>query len=331
MNKKLAALLAVASLGVVGAWSAESAGPTPTASPAGVTLTWLGTAGWQISDGNTVILVDPYLSRLRAPPPPGAAPLPAGDTRPEYGWDGRPESDRATIDAHIQRADFVLVTHAHFDHIFDVPYIVKRTGATVIGTESTANILRAYGMPERQLITVRGGEDYQFNGFSLRVIPSLHSPIDHKHYFSSQTAPSGMKSPLTLEQMHPEGGTLGYLVRIGGHEILAFGGMNYIERELEGLRPDVVLVGANASRRENYDYCGRLMRVLGYPALVLPTHWDNFLLPYDASQRVALEALQGFLGEVTAASPHTRVVVPQYFEAIPLPPRESSTPAANGR
>ena len=132
-----------------------------------------------------------------------------------------------------------------------------------------------------------------------------------------------MKAPLTLQQLHPEGGTLAYLIRIRAHEILAFGGMNYIERELEGLRPDVVLVGANASRRENYDYCGRLMRVLGYPTLVLPTHWDNFLLPYGASQRVALEALQGFLAEVRVASPHTRVVVPEYFQEIPLPPRRT--------
>lgn len=316
MNKCIAALLLVMAFGVEGASSAER--DPPGALPE-VAVTWLGNAGWQVSEGNTVILVDPYLSRIRAPAPPGAPPLPASDTRRAYGWEDRPESDRTTIDAHIHHADLVLVTHAHYDHIFDVPYIAERTGATVVGSESTTNILRAYGIAERQLITVRGGEDYQFNGFSLRVIPSLHSPLDHKHYFSSQTAPPGMKAPLTLQQMHPEGGTLAYLIRIGAHEILAFGGMNYIERELEGLRPDVVLVGANASRRENYDYCGRLMRVLGYPALVLPTHWDNFLLPYGASQRVAVEALQSFLDEVTAASPRTRVVVPEYFQAIALP------------
>ena len=120
-----------------------------------MTLTWLGNAGWQVSDANTVILVDPYLSRIRAPAPPGAPLLPAGDVRPAYGWDDRPETDRATIDAHIHRADFVLITHAHYDHIFDVPYIAERTGATVIGSESTANILRAYGIAERQLVTAR--------------------------------------------------------------------------------------------------------------------------------------------------------------------------------
>ncbi len=80
---------------------------------------------------------------------------------------------------------------------------------------------------------------------------------------------------------------------------------------------------ANASRRENYDYCGRLMRALGYPALVLPTHRDNFLLPYGASQRAALDALQGFIGEVSAAAAHTHVVVPEYFEGISLPARSS--------
>jgi L-ascorbate metabolism protein UlaG (beta-lactamase superfamily) len=274
-----------------------------------------------VSHGDTTILVDPYLSRIRGPAPPGAPPLPAGDARPAYDWGDRPETDRATVDTHIHRANFVLVTHTHFDHIFDVPYIAQKTGATVIGSESTANVLRAYGIADDRLITIRGGEDFQFKGFSLRVIPSLHSPLDHKHYFSSQSAPLGMKAPLTLKQMHTEGGTFGYLIRIGGHEILAFGGMNYIERELQGLRPDVVLVGANASRHENYDYCGRLMRALGYPALVLPTHWDNFLLPYGASQRAELEAVQVFVGEVAAASPHTRVVVPEYFQAIPLPPR----------
>jgi hypothetical protein len=39
-----------------------------------------------------------------------------------------------------------------------------------------------------------------------------------------------MKTPLTLEQIHAEGGTLAHLIRFPEHQILAFGGMNYIER-----------------------------------------------------------------------------------------------------
>jgi L-ascorbate metabolism protein UlaG (beta-lactamase superfamily) len=285
-----------------------------------VVLRWLGTAGWEISDGTTVILVDPYVSRIFGPQPPGRTPYARtpGDTRPDYGWDDVATPDAAAIDAHVPRADFVLVTHTHYDHVLDVPAIALKTHAMVIGTESTENVMRAYKVPEEQLITVRGGEDYEFGAFSLRVIPSLHSPLDHKRYFSSEKAPEGMKGPLTLRQMHPEGGTLAYLVRFHGHQILAFGGMNYIEREIEGLEPDVVLVGAAGSRKENYDYCGRLMRDLHFPALVLPTHWDNFIAPFEASQQASIDALQSLIEEMKTASPKTQVTVPKYFEAIPL-------------
>jgi L-ascorbate metabolism protein UlaG (beta-lactamase superfamily) len=188
----------------------------------------------------------------------------------------------------------------------------------VIGTESTVNVMRAYGVPEAQLITVRGGEDYEFHSFSVKVISSLHSPLDHKHYFSSETTPANLKAPLTLRQIHPEGGTLAYLVRIGGQRILVFGGMNYIEQELVGLRPDVALVGAAGSRKEIYDYTARLMRVLGNPPLVIPTHWDNFLIPYGASQQAAIDAVQEFVREVQSVSRSTSVIVPKYFEAITL-------------
>lgn len=287
-----------------------------------ITLRYMGTAAWEITDGKTVILVDPYLSRLYGPQPPGRPPFARapGDKRPQYGWTDFAVPDKDVIDSHIKQADFILVTHTHYDHVLDVPHIASKTGATVVGTESTENVLRAYNIPEKQLITVRGGEDYDFGTFSLRVIPSLHSPLDHKHYFSSATAPAGMKAPLTLEQMHPEGGTLAYLIRFHGHQILAFGGMNYIEREIQGLTPDVVLVGAAGSRKEIYDYTGRLMRDLNYPALVVPTHWDNFTTPYGASQQPQMEALQSFVEEVTAASPKTKIIVPKYFEPIVLEP-----------
>lgn len=290
-----------------------------------VVLRWLGTAGWEISDGATVILIDPYLSRINGPRPPGAGsagtPIP-GDTRKLYGWDDAAVPDEAVIDSHIPRADFVLVTHTHYDHVLDVPHIALKTHARVIGTESTENVLRAYSVPEEQLITVRGSEDYELGTFSLKVIPSLHSALDHKHYFSSAKAPEGMKAPLTLKQMSPEGGTLAYLVRFHGHRILAFGGMNYIEREMEGLKPDVALVGASGSRKEIYDYAGRLMRALSFPPLVIPTHWDNFFVPYGGSQQPAIEAVQSFVQEVQAASPKTKVIVPKYFEAIALDPAE---------
>jgi hypothetical protein len=177
-----------------------------------VVLKYMGAAGWEISDGTTVILIDPYLSRINGPQPPGNPyPPTSGDTRPLYTWDDIAVPDTVAIDSHIQRADFILVTHTHYDHDLDVP--------------------------------------------------SARSKVCDR---------------------------------------------------------DVVLVGAGASRREIHDYTGRLIRDLGFPAVVLPTHWDNFLAPYGASQQPAIDALQSFVQEVRAVSPKTKVIVPKYFEPIPL-------------
>jgi len=116
-----------------------------------------------------------------------------------------------------------------------------------------------------------------------------------------------------------EGGTLAYLIRIGGRQILVFGSMNFIEREVEGLRPDVALIGAMPERREIHEYTSRLLRAIGYPRMVLPTHWDRFNVTYDVSQAPAIERLQSFIAEVKAASPKTDVRIPKYFEAIEIP------------
>jgi L-ascorbate metabolism protein UlaG (beta-lactamase superfamily) len=117
-----------------------------------------------------------------------------------------------------------------------------------------------------------------------------------------------------------EGGTLAYLIRIGGHQVILFGSMNYIERELEGLRPDVALIGAMPERNNIDDYTKRLMRVLGNPAVVLPTHWDRFNVPYSVSQQPAIDRLQSFVAEVKAVSPETKVIVPEYFQPVSIGP-----------
>lgn len=307
----------VATLGALGI--PASAATPETQRRTTLELQYLGTAGWTIRSGTITILVDPYISRINGPPPPGLPRYSApGDSRPKYHWDDVAVADERAIDSRVVAADFLLVTHTHYDHVLDVPYIARKTGAVVIGTESTQNVMRAYGVPERNLLTVRGGEDYAFDSFSLKVVPSLHSALDHKRYFSSAVAPPGLKEPLTLRQIHPEGGTLAYLVRFFQTQVLVFGSMNYIEREIDGLRPDVVIAGAGQSRREIFRYTDRLMQLLHKPALVLPTHWDNFLAPYGASQAPALDALKTFADEVKAASSETRMLVPHYFEVIEI-------------
>ncbi len=276
-----------------------------------VRLTYLGNAGWEITDGRRVILVDPFLTqfaRWTNSAADAAGPAP----------DALYPADTALINRHVTRADYILITHGHSDHALDAGYISRRTGATIVGHETAANLARAYGVTDSSLITVIGGEDYEFDDFSLRVIPNIHSALDKKHYYNNTrgivgTAPRGLRAPLRRKD-YVEGGNLAYLLRIAGHEILIMGSMNYIEREMEGLRPDIALVGANSQRLEIHNFTGRLMRALGRPALVIPTHADAYGDPKPSP--AALADRTRFQREVAAASPSSRYLFPTWFEPI---------------
>ena len=294
-----------------------------------VHLTHLGSAGWEISDGDRVILLDPYLSRLRITGQFGTYTTPSlpGDMRRVFGPEDDLVGDEAAVDAHITRADFILHSHSHFNHTVDMPYIARKTGATVIGTESTTNLARAGGVPESQLLSVHGGEDYAFGTFSVKVIPSLHSALNGKHFFDSRVVPRDFRGPRRLGN-DVEGGTLAYLLRLAGYEILWFGSMNFIEREVAGLRPDVAMIAAARQRLEIHDYTGRLMRALGLPGVVFATHWDEQSFPFGAPQDERLREAQVFVNEVKAVSPRTRVILPLHFERHTLPPHSSATSTA---
>ncbi|HEX7048916.1 MAG TPA: MBL fold metallo-hydrolase [Longimicrobiales bacterium] len=291
--------------------------------PAPVTLTYLGTAGWQLTDGEVVILVDPYISRLPTSRFRGAHWTRTGYVEDSPGSAPVLKPDTAAVDAHIRRADLILIAHSHHDHLLDAPYIARRTGARIIGTETTSRLARAAGVPDSQVITVRGGEDYSFGSVSVKVIPSLHSAAGGMGYFDGRVARKDLAPPLRVTDF-VEGGTLAYLVRIGGREVLFISSANYIEREIEGLRPDAAVVAIGA-RQYVYDYTRRLLAALGDPPLILPNHWDGYTLPYDDPRATGsegiLRGLEAFRQEVLRYSPRTEVRTPKYFEAIRVPRR----------
>jgi L-ascorbate metabolism protein UlaG (beta-lactamase superfamily) len=282
-------------------------------------FTYLGAAGWEITDGKIVVIVDPYLTRLKDNTP-NDRPAPE-DTRRQVSRGVPIMPDTAVIDAHIRRADYILITHTHPDHALDMPYIARKTRATVIGTESTANLARALGVPERQIRSVSGHEDLRFDGISVLVVPSLHG------LFSRPSDPNAPRPPPRIFPAtarppfwitdYVEGGTLAYLLRIGGRQILIFGSMNYRESELTALRPDIAIVGAMPERANIDDYTARLMRALGNPAVVLPTHWDRFNTPYELGQpQIAMDRVRAFMEEVKVASPSTRVILGEHLKPM---------------
>src|SRR2546426_4654095 len=120
-----------------------------------VTLDWLGVATFRLTVGERVIFLDAYMDRVPAAPPVGLGA------------------------AEVARADYVLVGHSHFDHLWGAERIAARTGATVIGSHETIRLLHdPDGIAEEQLIAVAGGEPLDLgDGMHVRVYPSRDSCI----------------------------------------------------------------------------------------------------------------------------------------------------------
>ena len=223
-------------------------------------LKYLGAAGWEITDQKTTVLIDPYLSRIKLVGNSTTKTIATSalnrdwgdDKRPKYFRDDYFEPDTSVINSYIKNADYIFVHHTHFDHAADVPYIAKITGATVIGTESLANLLRAHGLPNEQIITVKGGEDYSFDNFSVKVLPSLHSALRKKQYFSSDIIPKNVKTPMQIKEF-VEGNSLMFYFRFNNDKILTMGSMNFLENEIKGLNPNILLAGSANSRKEIYN------------------------------------------------------------------------------
>jgi len=272
--------------------SAAPAAPVAAPARAPIALTYLGVAGWQLEAAGKIVISDPYLSR----PASADAPL---------------VPDAAAIAAHTPaHADLVLVGHSHHDHLLDAPSVALRTGAPLLGSVSTIRVGRASGLDDDHLLAVTGGEDLTFAGFSVRAIPSLHSRVGDRWLGGDIAADP--KLPMPAAQ-YREGGTLAYLIRIAGREVLVLDTANFVERELAGLRPEIAIV-APGLREKIHDYTCRLLHALGDPPVVIATHFDDWHgAPVDAPPSADLAA---FGDEVHACAPRTRFVIPHHFERM---------------
>jgi L-ascorbate metabolism protein UlaG (beta-lactamase superfamily) len=297
--------------------TALAASTTSAGGTGGLTLRWWGNNGWEIRlPGAKTVLIDPWLTRFKTGTygPQGANP------------NTRLTVDTALIDSYVDsgalRADHILVTHGHYDHLTDVPYLAKKTGATVLGTETHLNLMAAMGAPEDQLAIATGGEYLSFAGYTIRVLRSLHSASGPRAAVAFPGTRPGygavkLPEPRVIRDL-VEGGTLAYLVTGGGTSVLDFGGSNYVESELAGLRPDVVLLPAGGGKIP--DYVARLLHITGYPRYVLPTHWDDFDYPLTEPARDwgGLAPLRAAVG---AASPTSTFVALDHLQTFTPGPK----------
>lgn len=78
----------------------------------------------------------------------------------------------AHVDLQSIKADYILLTHAHGDHVLDVEAIAKRTGATIV---SNAEIADYYAQKGFKSHGMNHGGTWEFDFGKVKYVTAIHS------------------------------------------------------------------------------------------------------------------------------------------------------------
>lgn len=111
-----------------------------------IELTWLGHASWMISHGSHKILLDPFLN----------------------------DSPTAPFKASEVEAEFILVSHGHFDHVADVAEIANRCNSMVVACFEIAQwFAENHSVKNTTGMNIGGSLSLPFG--SIKMTTAIHS------------------------------------------------------------------------------------------------------------------------------------------------------------
>ena len=241
--------------------------------PDAVTVTWLGVTTLLIDDSETQILIDGFFSR------PSLA---------EVLFGLAVENDAAQIDYamnefRMRRLAAIIPVHSHYDHAMDIGAIANRSSASILGSESTAEIARGAGVPEDQITVIDGTTSFQFGNFNVTLRPIGHAPIGWR---GSVPLDGIIEEPLTMPQPVSAwrmGGAYTIIIEHPQGTALVQGSASYKKYELQDVSADVVFLGVGQLDGLGRDYAElywqHTVTVTGSHS-VYPIHFDDFSKPF---------------------------------------------------
>ncbi|MEY3417618.1 MAG: hypothetical protein RL711_345 [Bacteroidota bacterium] len=268
---------------------------------------YLGCGGLLIQKGKDKIMVDPFFSN------------------PSFGKVirlGNIKADTNTIDQVFktlayQNTQTCLISHAHYDHLLDVPYISKHYFNhqwSIYGSETVINILKSKNLQPQYLHATDslasndntlGTWTYTSKDSTCRFMPITYSHAPHvKLGFINMTFFKGNyhQQPRKLNKVQhwKEGQTMAYLIdfmqkdsilkRIyvlsGGASNAPIGFINDIPA-LQTKKIDLMVLCV-ASHEKVRQYPARIISA-HTPHYIMGAHWEDFFTPYfDAGHKKAV-------------------------------------------
>jgi L-ascorbate metabolism protein UlaG (beta-lactamase superfamily) len=295
------------------------------------TLDWYGCATFRLRTGGLTVFLDAYVDRS-----PNAAAPP-----------GRPTADD------VDECDWIVVGHAHFDHLYGAERIARNTGARIIGSYETVRVMEQAGVPLDQMICVAGGETVALSDdVRVTAYPSQHSCVWSQtamtdagveclgdlgltwqeqrvrfaqlvEWFSTGLPPESLTHLLDAQQGdRGDGGALVYLFETPDGTVLFQDTSGHWSGILGDLRPDVaILAAAGRGNIDGQPVQGSLAQFVArqvelvQPAKVVLCHHDDWLPGFSVA--TDLTPIQAALA---TAAPTTQLLDLPYVSATPILP-----------
>ena len=202
-------------------------------------IKWIGHSCFELSDGGTRVLIDPFL---------------------------KPNNPVAQVTAEEIDPTHILVSHGHADHVADAVAVAKRTGAPIVAQVELACWFDARGV--EQTYDPNLGGIVEFDWGWVKLVQAFHS----------NTAPGEGPEAFSAETGTPVGQAAGLVVNLGGKTVYhlgdtcLFGDMKLIA---ERTPVDVALVPIGGHYTMGVDDAAYACGLIGADT-VIPMHYGTF-------------------------------------------------------
>ena len=194
-------------------------------------------------------------------------------------------NEKATTNPDDVKADFILLTHAHADHMLDAERIAKATGATIIAMHELATYLSFKGL---NVHPMNLGGQFEFPFGKVKMTQAFHSSSiidEEKQTITYMGMPAGFLLTIEGKEIYHAGDTalFGDLALYGAHHEIDLAFLPIGDNFTMG--PDDALIAADMLQAK----------------AVVPIHYDTFdLIKQDANAFCEKIEAQGQTGHPLA-------------------------------